>query len=611
LAGVGPSTPVPRRDPAGARGRRDGEGAALRVVRLSAAVLAIAAAAAALAFSVVPYETLKDHVDGFAVDDDAGVTRDSFDALVLRARLLAAAFALAGLALLRYGRPLDAVLAAVFGGWASAARAAPGRLRGWATRQPADAAALGLLSALALALRLSYLDVPLRYDEATTYVNYVSKPLYVALSNYSEPNNHLLHTAVAKLSVTLFGSGTTALRLPALIAGVALVPATFALGHALYGRGAGLVGAAVTATSSVLVEYSVNARGYTIVALLTVVGLLAAIRIVAGDSLPAWAFLAVTLAVGLYAVPVMIYPAGGIAVWIALSRLAAGEALRPVGLRLLACSFASAALAAVLYAPVLLASGPRSVTSNEFVSPQSWRDLAARLPEHVADTVQTWTRDVPAPLAAALAVALVISLAPTRRLGRHPIPPLLAVLAWSLPLLLAQRVVPFTRVWIFALPVAAVALGAMLAWPAERLWRRRGAAIATAAALATAASWAVLASDSPRTSRETGGLLDAPAVAGYLADVVTPKDRILATGSDTILQYYLDARGIESGPLLYTAEPRRRVFAIVNVLGDQTLAQLLDELGDARTAYAAPHLVRRWPSASAYVLERRGGRPGG
>ena len=59
-----------------------------------------------------------------------------------------------------------------------------------------------------------------------------------------------------------------------------------------------------------------------------------------------------------------------------------------------------------------------------------------------------------------------------------------------------------------------------------------------AAAVTVAGSLLVLSAGSVRESRETGAL-DAPAIAAFLAARVEPDDRILATGSDTILEYYL------------------------------------------------------------------------
>jgi hypothetical protein len=110
----------------------------------------------------------------------------------------------------------------------------------------------------------------------------------------------------------------------------------------------------------------------------------------------------------------------------------------------------------------------------------------------------------------------------------------------------------------------------------------------------------VLDADSVRASRETGALLDAPAIAALLAERVEPGDRILATGSDTILQYYLERDGIDAPPLLYTNEPRDRTFVVVNTLGGQTLDDLLGELDDPEP----PELLRSFDSGAVYLVQR-------
>ena len=111
----------------------------------------------------------------------------------------------------------------------------------------------------------------------------------------------------------------------------------------------------------------------------------------------------------------------------------------------------------------------------------------------------------------------------------------------------------------------------------------------------------VLSENSVRTSRETGALLDAEAVAGTLAEMLRPGDTIVATGSDTILQYYLERLGVDGAPL-YETDHGNRVLVVVNTLGDQSVDGVLDEAG----LDADPELVRSWPSAELYVV-----RPGG
>jgi Dolichyl-phosphate-mannose-protein mannosyltransferase len=580
---------------------------AVRWVRLAVVVVALVGAFLALALSLVSYERLKEHLDAFTVDRDANVSRVEFDAVVSRLRVLAVGLIGLAATLVAFGRAFDRVASGVARSWAGSIRRAPSGLRAWIVEDGwTYVGALGLAIVAAVAVRVAFLDVPMRYDEATTYNNFVSKPLYVGLAHYPYPNNHLLHTFLAKLSVTAFGTAPWAIRLPALLAGIALVPATFALARVLYGRAAALLAAALVASSSTLVEYSTNARGYTLVALATVVAFIAATHVLEDDSIGAWAVIVVAGALGLYAVPVMLYPLGGALLWLVLSRLVARATLWPFLGRLGICSAAIGALTLLLYAPVFAASGVRSVTSNDYVAPRSWGIFFDSLPGHVHETFETWVRDLPLVFSVALAIGLVASLLLTPFLSRFPVPPLLAVVAWTVPVLVLQRAVPFTRVWLFLVPLALAAVAGFYGWLLGRVPGSRVLAPAAAALIAAGATWAVVDADSVRESRETGGLLDAPAVASFLASHVEPGDRIFAYGSETMLQYYLGRDGIDARPLLYASEPNKRTFLVVNVLGGQTVAQHLRELRRAGGEVGKPRLLRRYPSALVFLVEHRG-----
>jgi dolichyl-phosphate-mannose-protein mannosyltransferase len=574
-----------------------------RVPRLAAVVGLVLGAAGAAGLSLVSYATLHARVDRFAVEGEAGITSDEFDLVVLRLRLLAVALAAGAVVLLLFGGRVDELTGRVLSDWSDALRTAPRRgvalLRAQTVLFVVAAAAVFVVAA---ALRVAFLDVPLRYDEATTYVNFVSDPLYVSLSDYSTPNNHPLHTALAKVAVTIFGNSPTAIRLPALLAGLALVPAVLALGWMLYGRTAGLVAAAFTAVSSTLVEYATNARGYSLVALFTATGLLAAIRILSGGGAGAWAALVASGALGAFAVPVMLYAFGGILVWLAVSWLLTGRDRRELWRRLALCIGATGILTGLLYAPILVASGPTSLASNEFVESRTWSAFVDGVPDHLSDTARVWVRDLPAAAGILLGLVLLVSLVLTPRLSRFPFPPLAGLAAWAIPVVLAQRVVPYTRVWLFALPVAIVTAAGALAPLFDRARRIRGPELATALILAGGAAL-VLTEDTVRTSRETGALLDAEPVARVLAAMLRPGDTIVATGSDTILQYYLGRQGVDGAPL-YDSDRGERVFVVVNTLGGQTLDDLLAESGLG--ADSEPTLLRSWPSAKLYVV-RTGG----
>lgn len=90
----------------------------------------------------------------------------------------------------------------------------------WNAEPPQHRYALIALMVVAIVLRVANLDYPIRIDEKATLALYVTKPWAVALSDYSLPNNHLFHTALAKVSTSVFGVSLWALRLPALVDGI-------------------------------------------------------------------------------------------------------------------------------------------------------------------------------------------------------------------------------------------------------------------------------------------------------------------------------------------------------------------------------------------------------
>src|SRR5208282_3603410 len=122
--------------------------------------------------------------------------------------------------------------------------------------------------------------------------------------------------------------------------------------------------------------------------------------------------------------------------------------------------------------PVLVVSGPKALFANKWVSASAFPVFLQQLPASLASTWWGWNRDLPAWLAAALAASFVISLLGYRRIDRQRVPLALALLLWVGPLLLLQRVVPFDRVWLFALLLYFIGAAAGLALALEPLFNR-------------------------------------------------------------------------------------------------------------------------------------------
>jgi hypothetical protein len=213
---------------------------------------------------------------------------------------------------------------------------------------------VGTLTLIAALLRLVGLDRPLWYDEIVTLVDFVRQPLIDLLTQPAHANNHPLYSVIAQLSVVSFGEHAWSLRLPAVIAGVASIPATYVLGVEVTSRREAFLGAAFLTVSYHHIWFSQNARGYTAISLWTILATFMLLRALARGDMRWWIGHGLMLAFGLSTHLTMAMVAASHALicvwaigWQRGERLSSKVWLRP------AVSFMVAAvIAALVYAPL-------------------------------------------------------------------------------------------------------------------------------------------------------------------------------------------------------------------------------------------------------------------
>jgi mannosyltransferase len=162
-------------------------------------------------------------------------------------------------------------------------------------------APVAAITLLALLLRLPGLNDSVFGDELFTYeiatrpgfgdmLDGVTGPLEI-----SPPLYFALAWVCAKL-----GDPHVWIRVPALVAGVALVPAVYALGVRTVGRVPALIGAALLALSPFAIYYSDEARAYSLATLFVVLAALALLAAVERDGWRPWALFALAACAALY-----------------------------------------------------------------------------------------------------------------------------------------------------------------------------------------------------------------------------------------------------------------------------------------------------------------------
>ncbi len=184
-------------------------------------------------------------------------------------------------------------------------------------------AAVLILMALGVVYRLEYVYSPLHHDEAYTYVAFAHS-FFSAISDYHLPNNHVFHSLLVNFSTSIFGIAPWAVRLPAFVAGVVLIPAVFWLAKRIYDHWTALGAAMLVAWLPVLIDYSTNARGYTLLALITLLTFILGDYVRKENNTFAWLLVSLLSALGFFTLPVMLLPFGILFVWLFISNLVEG-----------------------------------------------------------------------------------------------------------------------------------------------------------------------------------------------------------------------------------------------------------------------------------------------
>ena len=361
---------------------------------------------------------------------------------------------------------------------------------------------LGLigLTLLGAAVRWHYLSYPMRYDEAWNYLNYSSQSRWFSASHYV-PNNHVLHTLLVRCTVPLLGSSPAALRAPAFVAGVLLLPVAGWLAWALFRRRAVvLLTVLAAAGSSQLIEYSANSRGYSLQVLFTLLAAVATVRLLEKpERIGLWLLWGLLGALGAYTVPTMFYPMLGFTAVLVVGVLRVPKRTlerRGAAWGLIAGTALCGLVTATLYLPVIVVQGlNETVAAVRQLSVGVYEEYLNENGDMFAATWTNWVRHSHVVWQSLLVVGFagfVLSL--WRRPAWRNLVPVVTVV--GLPVLAWLQGVPMTPPgWLFALPVFfACALHGLCVWaelvrPAA--WR--AASVGAVVALAAVSSLAVLA----------------------------------------------------------------------------------------------------------------------
>lgn len=183
-------------------------------------------------------------------------------------------------------------------------------------------ALLALAVGAAAALRLFGAGDQLWYDEIRTLLDSVRNPLGVIVTHFPSDNDHVFYSVLAHISIGLGGETPLMLRLPAILFGILSIPLIYTMGTRVTTRFEALAGAMLATVAAQHIWFSQNARGYTVLLVLALLGTQLILDGLKTRSKTPWILFAAASALGAYTHVSMVLAVVGQAIAVALHLLA-------------------------------------------------------------------------------------------------------------------------------------------------------------------------------------------------------------------------------------------------------------------------------------------------
>ncbi len=311
-----------------------------------------------------------------------------------------------------------------------------------------------------IAVRLYYLSEPMKIDESYTFLQYVKGNPFRAIY-YGDNNNHLLHTILVKLVTLFIGANPTSIRLVTCIAGIACIPVTYRICQQL--NQSGILASLLTSTFPFLIYQSIEARGYTLVTFLVLLQVSVGLTAIKKPSSDSFILLSVIGALGMFAIPTMLFAIPGIYFWLALQlEQDRWNIKRIITKFLIPTSLYTMIFTFILYLPSLAISGGiGAITSNRYTEALGIDEFYGRLVPETFLAFEILTEGFPQK--GLLFIFLLVIIGFISYLKRKDYRSLLLLPAFitsGIILLLISQRIPFARNWIYFIPITLIAADA-------------------------------------------------------------------------------------------------------------------------------------------------------
>jgi 4-amino-4-deoxy-L-arabinose transferase-like glycosyltransferase len=429
-------------------------------------------------------------------------------------------------------------------------------------------------------LRIPELNGPISYDEAYSYIAFVRQPWLGMISDYSLPNNHIFHNVLVKISTGILGNHPWSLRLPAFFAGMAAILLIYVLGRRIFNLSIALTSSALVAGLPAIIHYDIAARGYSLVSFFTLLAWLLAMRALETGQLRFWLTLALSAALGIFTIPIMVLPAGGIYLWLLGESILSKKIHWPFLVRWLGSGVLALVLSTVFYLPVLVFSGWRRLLANSFVAPIEQQSYFLHvLWRQLEDVWDFWNRDMSLTLSLILVLGIFLSLAFFYRNANTRLHLAVPMLFWISLYVILRRPNIYDRFLAFLLAPAMLWAAAGLLTTLKKIkWQNFNVAHLFSA-LSVLALLTISIASLPSAPQKWRKMSNVQAIAIELQVGLQPGDMVLAGYPfGPPLWYYLSLSGVDDD-VWQARNDFERAFILASIADQQTPESVIRSYG--------------------------------
>ena len=361
-----------------------------------------------------------------------------------------------------------------------------------------------------------------------------------------------------------------------------------------------------------------NARGYTLLVLVSLLVFALCTKVQQCESEATWTAIALVSAFGFAVMPTMLFPYATAMAWtVCCAALSKSRSLGTVIKEIAITSVCTVVLAVLAYSPAMLRTGPKSIVANQFVRPLDWSGFLKYSKGFPQLLWRDWTVAIPNWLLVIFLLGFALSLIRYRQAFKSALLlPTIVVTAGAL--CLAHRVVPPQRVFLYVVPVLIIysSAGVCILW--RFVTRSLPVAPETLMPIASLGCSVLLTFSLVRSAvilrlDDVVGLRRANEIVGFLRNLGPGQTVIAMAPCNYPLEYYAERQG---QTFFGTAgNTRGPYFIVVNELSS-TLADEIQEdssfltLNGIRSICgidngSSADLVKRLGNNSVYAIESR------